>query len=208
LKRGNTRLAWVLSGGGARGALQVGALRALVEADIRPDLLVGTSAGAINATYLALRGLSLAGLETLAQNWRDAAASDILSPNYLWATINSLFNRSGRGAYGRMRDFFIAHGLTPDLRFGDLEGVRLIVVTADLECGCPVLYGADPQESVLEAVLASAALPPWVPPLERNGQLLIDGGVVSVLPIEPALAHGATEIGVTSRSDRAAGCHS
>jgi NTE family protein len=93
-----------------------------------------------------------------------------------------------------MRDFFIAHGLTPDVRFGDIQGVQLIVVAADLNCGCPVVYGTDPQQSVLEAVLASAALPPWVPPIEKDGQLLIDGGAVSNLPVEPALAQGATEI--------------
>jgi NTE family protein len=57
-----------------------------------------------------------------------------------------------------------------------------------------VLYGTDPHQSVLEAVLASAALPPWVPPIEKDGQLLIDGGAVSNLPVEPALAQGATEI--------------
>jgi NTE family protein len=190
----NKRLAFVLSGGGARGALQVGALRALLEAEIYPDLLVGTSAGAINATYLAIRGVRLESVETLAQDWQDAAGSDLLTYNYLWATLSSLLNRSGRGTYGRMRDFFIARGLTPDWRFGNIHGVQLIVVAADLNGACPVLYGTDSQQSVLEAVLASAALPPWVPPIEKDGQLLIDGGAVSNLPIEAALAHGATEI--------------
>jgi NTE family protein len=47
---------------------------------------------------------------------------------------------------------------------------------------------------VLDAVLASAALPPWVPPIEKEGQLLIDGGLISNLPVEPAVKQGATEI--------------
>jgi NTE family protein len=93
-----------------------------------------------------------------------------------------------------MRDFFVAHGLSPELRFGDLQGVRLIVVATELNCGCPVLYGTDPQHLVLDAVLASAALPPWVPPIEKEGQLLIDGGLISNLPVEPAVTQGATEI--------------
>jgi NTE family protein len=188
------QLAFVLSGGGARGALQAGALRALVEADIRPDLLVGTSAGAINATFVALRGMNLTSIEMLVRAWRDAATSEILTANYVWVTLSSLFNRRGKGAYHRMRDFFIAHGLAPTLRFGNIQGVRLFVVAADLNCGCPVVYGTDPQQSVLEAVLASAALPPWVPPIEKDGQLLIDGGAVSSLPIEAALAQGAMDI--------------
>ncbi|HUI87687.1 MAG TPA: patatin-like phospholipase family protein, partial [Anaerolineales bacterium] len=58
-------LAFVLGGGGARGAMQVGALRALFEAGLKPDLLVGTSIGAINATGLALWGVDLAGVEAL-----------------------------------------------------------------------------------------------------------------------------------------------
>lgn len=197
----NKQLAFVLSGGGSRGALQVGALRALVEANLRPDLLVGTSAGAINAAMIALHGMNHTNVETLAWHWREAAKSEILTTNYVWITLSSLFNRSGRGAYPRMRDFFIARGLTPNVRFGDLQGVRLFVVAADLNGGCPVVYGTEPQQSVLEAVLASAALPPWVPPIEKDGQLLIDGGMVSNLPVEAALAQGATEIIALDLSD-------
>jgi NTE family protein len=187
------QLAFVLSGGGARGALQAGALRALLEADVRPNLLVGTSVGAINSAYLAVHGVNLASVESLAQAWHDAASSDLLTSNYVWATLSTFFNRSGHGTFQRMRDFFITHGLTPDLHFGDLSA-RLIVVAAELNCGCPVLYGTDPQQSVLDAVLASAALPPWVPPIEKDRQLLMDGGAISNLPIEPAVAQGATEI--------------
>ena len=188
------QLAFVLSGGGARGALQAGALHALLEADIRPDMLVGTSAGAINSAYLAVHGVSLASVESLAQAWHDAVSGDLLTPNYVWATLSTFFNRSGRGGYQRMRDFFIAHGLSPELRFGDLQGVRLFVVATELNCGRPVLYGTDPQYLVLDAVLASAALPPWVPPIEKEGQLLVDGGLISNLPVEPAVTQGATEI--------------
>jgi NTE family protein len=64
----NNRLAFVLGGGGARGALQVGALRALLEAGYRPDLLIGTSIGAINAAGLALWGVDLAGVDALARS--------------------------------------------------------------------------------------------------------------------------------------------
>ena len=190
----NKRLAFVLGGGGARGALQVGALRALLEAGLQPDLMVGTSVGAINATYLAVHGATLAGLDGLIKTWHDAAAADLLPANYLWLTMRVLLNRAGRRPNHRMRDFFVAHGLSPDLRFGDIRGLRLILVAADLNIGQPILYGTDPQQSVLDGLLASTALPPWVHPLEREGQLLIDGGVVSALPIEPALAQGAREI--------------
>lgn len=63
------KLALVLSGGGARGALQVGALRALLEADIQPDLLVGTSVGAINATFMAMHGVNLITVDEITEAW-------------------------------------------------------------------------------------------------------------------------------------------
>lgn len=187
-------LAWVLSGGGSRGALQVGALRVLLEADIRPEMLVGTSVGAVNAAYLAVRGVKLTTIEDLVEAWHDAVAADLLPSNYLWLTVRVLFNRVGWQPYHRLRDFFVAHGLSPDLRFGDIQGVQLMVVAADLNTGRIVLYGTDPQQSVLEGVLASTALPPWVRPLEVGSQSLIDGGLVSTLPLEPALEQGAREI--------------
>ena len=187
-------LAVVLGVGGARGALHVGAVRALLEAGIRPDLLVGTSIGAANATYLAVRGLSPEGVEGLVGAWHAAAAADLLPASHLWLTLRVLFNRAGWRPTHRMRDFFVAQGLSPDLRFGDIQGVRLTLVAADLNAGRPVLYGIDPQQSVREGLWASTALPPWVPPLEKGEQFLMDGGVVSNLPVEPALDQGARDI--------------
>jgi len=64
-------LAFVLSGGGGRGAMQVGALRALLEAGLRPNLLVGTSIGAVNAAGLALWGVDLFGIEVLEQAYNE-----------------------------------------------------------------------------------------------------------------------------------------
>jgi NTE family protein len=188
-------LAFVMSGGGARGALEAGALRALLEAGLRPDMLVGTSIGAVNAACLALNGgLSEAGLAGLEAAWRDAAAADLLPANYLWRTLRALVGRPGNGTHARMREFFVAHGLDPDLRFGQIEGVRVVLVAADLSTGTAALYGAYPEQVVLEGVLASAAVPPWIPPLHYGGRVLMDGGVVSNLPIEPAMDQGATEI--------------
>jgi NTE family protein len=188
------QLAFALGGGGARGALQVGALRALLEAGYKPDLLVGTSAGAINATFLALRGVTLQSLEELEQAWYDAAAADLLPQNYLWLTVRSLFRRPDVLASHILRDFITAHGIEEGLRFGDLQSTRLVLVAADLKSGSPALYGLDPEASVLEGLLASTALPPWVAPIEKGDQLLMDGGVVSNVPIEPAMIAGATEI--------------
>jgi NTE family protein len=197
-------LAVVLSGGGARGALQVGALRALCEAGVQPDLLVGTSIGAANAACLALYGLNEAGLTALEIAWADAAVADLLPANYLWLTMRALFGRSSRVSENRMRDFLMAHGLTLGVRFANLRGPRLILVSTDLNSGQPVLYGVSPEQQILEGVLASAALPPWIRPLGIGQQSLIDGGVVSSLPLEPAMQQGATEIIALDVSDNRA----
>jgi NTE family protein len=186
--------AFVLGGGGARGALQVGALQALLEAKIAPDLLVGTSIGALNAAFVALYGFTPEALTGLEQAWQHGAEEDLLPDNYLWLTVRSLFNRPGSDVAQSIRRFLVDHGLNPELRFGELLGPRLILVAANLTDGCAKLYGTDPDDLVLNALLASAAIPPWVRPLDHDDGLLMDGGIVSNLPIEPALAQGATEI--------------
>lgn len=103
--------------------------------------------------------------------------------------------------YERLRAFFISHGLSPDVRFADVQSVRLILVAADLNAGQPLLYGVNPQQSVLDGLLASTALPPWVRPLERGGHYLMDGGVVSNLPVELALSQWAQEITALDLAD-------
>ncbi len=186
-------LALVLSGGGARGALQAGALRALIEEGIRPDFLVGTSIGAINAAFMGLRGWSLATVEALQETWRIAAASELLPARTVWLTMRTVFNLTGRERQNPIRAFLIAHGLRPEMRFDAMQMPVYVVVT-DLHGGRTLVYGDDANERVLDAVEASAALPPWVLPIERGGMSLMDGGAVSNLPLEPAMARGATDI--------------
>jgi NTE family protein len=194
-------LAFVLGGGGAKGALQVGALRALLEAGFVPDLLVGTSVGAVNASFLAVRGCSLEAIDALEDAWHDAAAQDLLPDNYLWLTVRALFNRPGPDVQDRLRRFFVRHGLDPELCFRDLARPRLILVAADLWTGTTILFGTLPDHLVLDGVVASTAIPPWVRPLDQGDYLVMDGGAISNLPIEPALSQGATEIIALDLSD-------
>src|SRR5271157_1343784 len=116
-------LAFVLGGGGARGALQVGALRALFEAGYKPDLLVGTSIGAANAAALALWGVNMDGVAALERAYQSTAEGRLMdSPGRLvWHAI------SGRPDYTskRAKEFLIAAGITSDMRFEHVQNVRL-----------------------------------------------------------------------------------
>lgn len=188
------KLAFVLAGGGARGALQAGALHALYEAGYRPDLVCGTSIGALNAAILAISGFTPVALSALDTAWRDAGRANLLPRGYLGPTIRAFLGRNNSHLQEGIRAFLIAHGITPDLTFGALSGVPIRIVAADVRAGQIVVYGADPNEHLLEAVLASSAMPLWMEPRETNGRLLLDGGAVSNLPIESAMTAGATDI--------------
>ncbi len=188
------RLALVLGGGGARGALQVGAMRALCERGYQPGLVIGTSAGAINAAYVALHGFTMEGIDSLATAWHRAGETELLPVNYIRQTLRAMLRASPASPASRLRDFFIANGMVPELTFADLQQPQLIIVSSDLNTGRPVLHGLAKEDSVLEALLASTALPPWVMPRKTKGHELMDGAVVSSLPIEPALQAGASEI--------------
>ncbi|HSB67535.1 MAG TPA: patatin-like phospholipase family protein [Anaerolineales bacterium] len=188
------KLAFVLSGGGSRGALQVGALYALLEAGIQPDFLIGASIGAVNSTFLAINGFSKESLDRLKYAWQHASTNDMFPANYLWLTVRAMFGRSSQDPSRRLKQFFITHGISPELRFAHLDQLNLVIVSTDLNTGQPILHGAEPEDKVLDALLLSTALPPWFMPVRKQDRYLMDGGVVSNLPVEPALKMGATEI--------------
>lgn len=188
------KLAFVLSGGGARGALQVGALQALLEADICPDLLVGSSIGAVNATYLAIHGVNLKAVDGLKESWYKASRADLLPMNYFRLALRSFTSLSRDEVYVRIRDFYISQGLLPEASFRDLGEVDLVLVATDLNSGEAVLFGPHQDLSILDCLMDSITIPPWIMPNARQGNLLMDGGLISNLPIQPALKAGAESI--------------
>jgi NTE family protein len=188
------KLAFVLGGGGSRGALQVGSLYALLENGFQPDLLVGTSIGAANAAFLALNGFSREGLDLLRGVWHHAAEMDLLPSNYIQITLRAMLGRSHINPSQRIQEFLIQNGITAELCFADIKGPRLLMVSSDLNTGKPVFHGESLEDKVLDALLLSTALPPWTMPIKKQSQYLMDGGVLSNLPIEAALEAGATHI--------------
>ena len=196
-------IAFVLGGGGSRGALQVGAVRALVEAGIIPDLLVGTSIGAVNATGLALWGIDSDGINKLEQAWGDVASANMLDPRVSQLIFRILVGHPSSRARKKAESYFISRGVTRGLTFYMVPYARLALVSANLETGQPIIYGQDRGDQVLEGLLTSISVPPWFLPLMKDGQMIVDGGALTTLPIEPALQMGATEIIALDLDDNA-----
>lgn len=190
-------IAFALSGGGSRGALQAGALLALLERGIRPQILVGTSAGALNAAFLAIDP-SLERAQQLVEIWSGARRKDLFPKTNLELWLNMAWNFV-RGADGflstdRVRQF-IEKNLPPEVRqFGEVKGARLYVTAADINWGVLYLWGDLPEGDLVEALLASSASPAIFPPRFSAGHQLVDGAVVANVPASIAAAKGATEI--------------
>jgi NTE family protein len=188
-RRRRNSVAFVLSGGGPLAALQVGALRALFEHDIRPDVLVGTSAGALNATWMAWNPTP-SGIVDLEWNWRNLRNDDLFPGGRFkasWARMlvkgNRVFETSGLRA-------LLERTIGLDARFEDAQA-PLLVTTTDLETGKERVFGSG---RVLEPLLASSAMPGIFPPVEIEGRLYIDGGVANNVPIAPAVQMGVKTI--------------
>ena len=195
------RTAFVLLGGGARGAAQAGALTVLLDAGIRPDFIIGISAGSWNGSYIGLdptpeRAVRLEGL------WIATTSNDIIGPNRWVSALNAVANRTSLyGSAGMRRT---ADRQLSTVRFEELK-VPLAIVAADLISGEPIFFTEGP---VLRAVLASSAVPGIFPPVVESGSVLVDGGLVEWAGCMRALEQGAERIflvacgGVTAASPR------
>ena len=184
--------AFVMSGAANYGSLQVGALHVLLERGIRPDMLIGTSAGAMNAAYAAMDP-TLEGAQRLATQWGNAA-QDVLSRQdallMIWRLIT---NRDGLLPNEPLRRF-IERTLPPGVtRYSDLR-LPAYAVAVRLDTGEIRCFGDDPSDRILDGLMASTAIPGFYPPWRVEGIDYVDGGVMSYLPVQLAVERGATEI--------------
>ena len=181
------RIAFVLSGGGSLGAIQVGMLQALFEEGIRPDLLVGTSAGAVNAAWVAGHPHS-EGAQELAAMWCGLRRQDIF-PFSAWAGALGLFGRTNHVIPNAgLRALIERH--IPYERLEDAS-IPIHVVATELKTGHAVVLSSGP---AVPALLASTAIPGVFPPVTIARRELVDGGVADVTPIAAAIAQGATQV--------------
>lgn len=184
-------LAFVLPGGGALGAYQVGVIRSLTHAGVAPDMLIGVSAGAVNASLFAWNQ-GPDGVRRIESVWRSIQRRDLIRFNPVRLALavagrrpSFLDNEPGRR--------FLRQQL--GTRLLEHAPVPLALVATDLATGSTVpLQRGD----AVTAVLASAAFPGVYPPVEIDGRLLIDGGVVADVPLDLAASLGVRSVLVLS----------
>jgi NTE family protein len=180
--------AFVLSGGGSLGAVQVGMLQALAERGVKPDLLVGTSCGALNAAWVAGHGMSNESLRGLATAWMGLRRSDVFPVDARQVLRGLLGLSPAVVANRKLRQFISNHAGLEDLAHAQ---VPTYFVAADLLSGRDVLISTG---DVTNGVLASCAIPGVLPPVEHDGGQLVDGGLACHTGIAQAVDLGASVI--------------
>lgn len=180
-------MVFVLGGGGVLGAHEVGMLQALVEAGIEPDLVLGTSVGAVNGAFFAAEpsAVGVARLKELWESWdlpQASAAAALRRVGTLARTGTHLESLE------HARSRLIA--TLPVRRVEDLR-VPFQCVAASIERAAEHWFE---EGDLVDAVLASCAVPGVLPPVEIDGEHYIDGGIVNSIPVSRAVLLGARSI--------------
>ena len=181
------RTAFVLGGGGNLGAVQIGMLQALLERDITPDVVVGCSVGALNAAAIASRP-DLDGVQRLREVWLEPTTWQVFTSGKL--TGPWLLLKKARSMVTNERIRRLVETTVSERRFEEFA-LPLHVVATSLHTGRPAWFDRGP---VVEPILASAALPAVLPPVEIDGEPYIDGAVVDNVPISRAVAIGVDRV--------------
>ncbi|MBI3605533.1 MAG: patatin-like phospholipase family protein [Nitrospirae bacterium] len=176
------KIALVLSGGGSKGAIEVGFYQALVERGIKIDFIVGSSIGAVNGAFIA-SGVSP---EAVAALWRNLNIHDLYGFN--WENLWKFFRSNSLYDHRRFRRFLERH--LPVRNFEELK-IPLIVPCTNFQTGDPIYIR---QGDLLDALMASVAMPGIFPPQMCHGYQLVDGAVAENMPLEMAVSEGATLI--------------
>ncbi len=171
-------IGFVLSGGASLGSVQVGMLRALDEAGVRPDFVVGTSVGALNGAIIAAHPDDA--VDRLTETWLEMQRSDVFPGNLLgsiWRLGRTRTHAIGTEGLQRVA----ARALQADT-FADLQ-IPLGVVAVDLTVGRTRVLDSGP---LVPALLASSAIPGIFPPVSMDGHLLVDGAMLADIALPQA----------------------
>ncbi len=178
------RTAFVLGGGGVLGASEVGMARALVEAGIRPDVVLGTSIGAVNGAAMA-RDPGPETVELLTRWWSSEATSAFSSaPLDRLRTMTRTALHTGAGLEGLLQSTF------GDVDIDDLQ-VPFGCCAASIERYSEHWFESGP---LVPALMASCAVPGLFPPYRVGDEHFVDGGLVNSIPVSRAVELGARTV--------------
>lgn len=180
--------AFVLGGGGRWGAVEVGMLKALAEAGVHPDLILGTSIGAFNGSVMA-DDPGPGGVKRLLDLWDDLSTVDLFKASVLSrvrnvATLQPAIHRSAE------LQLVLEHIHGAEKLIEDLQ-VPFQCVAASIERSAEHWFQDGP---LIPALLATAAVPVLFPPVEIAGQSFYDGGLVNSVPLTRAVELGASVV--------------
>lgn len=186
---GRRRTAFILSGGGSLGAVQVGMLRALVEAGVKPDIVLGCSVGAINGAGFAADP-TLRGVARLERIWRRLAQGDPeLMPGGFIPLAVQLARRGASIHDAAPLEQLLVEEL-PATTFEQLR-IPFQCVATDVERAAEHWFETG---SLVDALMASASLPAVYPARWIDGIEYVDGGVLNEIHTERAVELGATDL--------------
>ncbi|HEY8472099.1 MAG TPA: patatin-like phospholipase family protein [Natronosporangium sp.] len=184
---GEKPVAFVLGGGGVLGAVEVGMLRALFRAGYRPDLVVGTSVGAINGALVAADPTEQV-TDRLVRLWASREAKEVYGDS-LGRQLRRFAARTHLHSPRPLRRL-LERELGAGRTFDQLA-VPFQCCAASIERAAEQWFDAG---SVVDAVLASSAVPGLLPPVHIDGEHYLDGGIVNSIPVGRAVELGAGTI--------------
>ncbi|HET9518138.1 MAG TPA: patatin-like phospholipase family protein [Actinoplanes sp.] len=183
-RAGERPVAFVLGGGGVLGAVEVGMLRALFRAGFTPDVVIGTSIGAVNGALVAADPTE-AVTERLVRLWASPEAAAVYGDS-IARQVRRFAARTHLHSPLPLRSLLAAE-LGTSARFEDLR-VPFRCCAASIERAAEHWFDSGP---LVEAVLASASVPGLLPPAQIDGEHYVDGGIVNSIPIGEAVRVGA-----------------
>ena len=179
------KTAFVFTGGGSLGAIQVGMLRVLLSSGVKPDFVVGASVGAINASYF-VGAPNAAGVATLEQIWSGLRRADIFP--FSLASAFGLIRHQGH----IVDPSKLRRVIETNLLYSRLEDAQIpLYIMATNQQGIGIRLSNGP---AVDAILASTAIPGVFPPVNVNGEALMDGAIAANTPVRLASELGASRI--------------
>lgn len=167
------KVAFVFTGGGSKGAVQVGMAKALIEFGIKPDIVAGSSIGAMNASVLAFHP-NMKGIEILIQTWDEVSNDKVYDISTKKIVMGML-----------SREYLFENNIVeryieklPSELFEETK-IKLFINTTKLDGGTSVIHSSGNLKNVL---LATTAIPGIFPPIEIGDELHIDGGISMMAP--------------------------